>query len=299
MVESNNNPQLIEEHNRTGRLRWARMACRELVEHRVRRSADQLWRLLSAEAFAQMAGNSTYGHAARMHGDRRVIEARQVTLVRRHPMQVEAGAVLTHHGEWLRAGVGDYSLAILSDTDVAHSGLCGQMVVRRRVEHLLRKRFPQPVKWRWSPVEGRLRLRTKQQAGKCGFPDHNRFAAGHRGVRSRKSYPLADQIPDRPRSPDDPLLTARESAAELSISLPAFWKAVADGRLPAPIYVLPRAPRWRRSELRGTVERHRMLPVDAKMARRKNDPKNKSRAQTGQSEPGAPFGPDARQEGVP
>ena len=36
---------------------------------------------------------------------------------------------------------------------------------------------------------------------------------------------------------DDPLLTARQSAAEGNISLPAFWKGVAEGRLPAPLDV--------------------------------------------------------------
>jgi len=69
---------------------------------------------------------------------------------------------------------------------------------------------------------------------------------------------------------DDPLLTARQSAAEGNISLPAFWKGVAEGRLPAPLYVLPRAPRWRLSELRSAFEAKRMLPAAAKLARREN-----------------------------
>ena len=73
---------------------------------------------------------------------------------------------------------------------------------------------------------------------------------------------------------DDPLLTARQSADDLTISLPAFWKGVADGRLPEPFYVLPRAPRWRRSELRAALERNRMLPAEAKIARRKSHRKN-------------------------
>lgn len=68
---------------------------------------------------------------------------------------------------------------------------------------------------------------------------------------------------------DDPLLTARQSAVELNISLPAFWKGVSTGRLPTPVYVLPRAPRWRRSELRAASEGRRMLPAEAK-ARRKH-----------------------------
>jgi predicted DNA-binding transcriptional regulator AlpA len=66
---------------------------------------------------------------------------------------------------------------------------------------------------------------------------------------------------------DDTLLTARQSADELNISLPAFWKGVADGRLPAPLYVLPRAPRWRRSDLHAALEGRRMRPAEAKLAR--------------------------------
>ena len=69
----------------------------------------------------------------------------------------------------------------------------------------------------------------------------------------------------------DPLLTARQSADQLGISLPGFWKGVADGRLPAPVYVLPRAPRWHRCELHAAAERNRLLPAEAKLIRRNSD----------------------------
>jgi predicted DNA-binding transcriptional regulator AlpA len=74
-------------------------------------------------------------------------------------------------------------------------------------------------------------------------------------------------VPTQSRISCDPLLTARQSADELNISLPAFWKGVADGRLPAPFYVLPRAPRWRQSELRVRLEGRQMRPAEAKLAR--------------------------------
>ncbi|MCK8786751.1 hypothetical protein M0638_20475 [Roseomonas sp. NAR14] len=67
---------------------------------------------------------------------------------------------------------------------------------------------------------------------------------------------------------DDPLLTAREGAAEVRLSLPAFWRGVRDGRFPAPVYPAARAPRWVRSELRAAVMRTRMLPTEAVAARR-------------------------------
>jgi predicted DNA-binding transcriptional regulator AlpA len=54
--------------------------------------------------------------------------------------------------------------------------------------------------------------------------------------------------------PADPLLTAREVAAERSQSLSGFWRDVRAGRVPAAIYVTPRCPRWRRSEVLAGLE---------------------------------------------
>ena len=66
--------------------------------------------------------------------------------------------------------------------------------------------------------------------------------------------------PTSPRRPkpvgyvcDDPLLTAREAAAETGRALSTFWRDVKNGLLPQPYRVLPRTPRWRRSELRAAV----------------------------------------------
>lgn len=67
---------------------------------------------------------------------------------------------------------------------------------------------------------------------------------------------------------NDPLLTADESAKEVGLSLPAFWRAVASHRLPSPYYPAPRAPRWRASELRAALEATRALPREAMATRR-------------------------------
>lgn len=53
---------------------------------------------------------------------------------------------------------------------------------------------------------------------------------------------------------DDPLLTASEAAAETGRGLSTFWRDVRAGLLPLAHYVTPRAPRWRRSELRAAVD---------------------------------------------
>ena len=79
---------------------------------------------------------------------------------------------------------------------------------------------------------------------------------------------IGRRAPAAPRTCDDPLLSAREGAAEVHLSLAAFWRAVAAGRLPRPLYPLPRAPRWRRSELQAALEATRALPAEAKAVRR-------------------------------
>jgi len=58
------------------------------------------------------------------------------------------------------------------------------------------------------------------------------------------------------------------AADAVGLSVPAFWKAVASGRLPAPVYPAPRAPRWRVSELLAALEKTRALPRDAMASRR-------------------------------
>jgi predicted DNA-binding transcriptional regulator AlpA len=65
----------------------------------------------------------------------------------------------------------------------------------------------------------------------------------------------ADTAGQRPAYfPPDPLLTAREAAAERGQALSTFWRDVKAGRVPAAIYVSPRCPRWRRSELLAALE---------------------------------------------
>jgi excisionase family DNA binding protein len=52
----------------------------------------------------------------------------------------------------------------------------------------------------------------------------------------------------------DPLLTAKEVAAALRISLPTLYRRVADKTLPAPVK-LGHLSRWPRSEIQAAIER--------------------------------------------
>ena len=47
----------------------------------------------------------------------------------------------------------------------------------------------------------------------------------------------------------DPLLTAREAAAFRRQGLSTFWRDVKEGRVPPPVRISPKAPRWRLSNL--------------------------------------------------
>jgi predicted DNA-binding transcriptional regulator AlpA len=51
----------------------------------------------------------------------------------------------------------------------------------------------------------------------------------------------------------DPLLTAREGAAVLQVSIPTFWRRVADGTVPKPVKI-GGLSRWPRSEIIGVIE---------------------------------------------
>ena len=52
----------------------------------------------------------------------------------------------------------------------------------------------------------------------------------------------------------DPLLTAREGAKVLQVSVPTFWRRVADGTVPKPIK-LGSLSRWPLSDIQDVIER--------------------------------------------
>ena len=86
---------------------------------------------------------------------------------------------------------------------------------------------------------------------------------------SRENQPRSAPRRDDGRGSEaDALLTARQAAAEAGVSVPSWWRGVAAGRLPNPVYPAERAPRWRRSEIHAALEATRMSPREAKRRRR-------------------------------
>jgi predicted DNA-binding transcriptional regulator AlpA len=57
-----------------------------------------------------------------------------------------------------------------------------------------------------------------------------------------------------PGAEDDPLLTNRQAAAEMGVSLNTFYVMLRERKAPPAYYVRPKAPRWLRSELRAAKE---------------------------------------------
>lgn len=65
-----------------------------------------------------------------------------------------------------------------------------------------------------------------------------------------------------PVAPVDPLLKDREAAPILGISVPTFWRRVADGTVPKPIK-LGASSRWPQSEILAVIERAKAARHDA------------------------------------
>jgi predicted DNA-binding transcriptional regulator AlpA len=68
---------------------------------------------------------------------------------------------------------------------------------------------------------------------------------------------------------DDKLLTVADAAEFVGLSVAGFWRAVAAGRMPDPVYPAAAAPRWFRSEVRAALLASRCKPAQAQAARRR------------------------------
>ena len=80
---------------------------------------------------------------------------------------------------------------------------------------------------------------------------------------STKPTPLASPPPAAPAGftrehstyeGEDPLLVPAEAAAERRQALSTFYRDLKLQRVPPPLYVGPRAPRWRRSVIRAGID---------------------------------------------
>ena len=60
-----------------------------------------------------------------------------------------------------------------------------------------------------------------------------------------------------PHNPDSPitLLNIKQVCARLGIGRSAIYTGMAAGRIPRPIHVAPKAPRWRADEIDAYIER--------------------------------------------
>ena len=68
-------------------------------------------------------------------------------------------------------------------------------------------------------------------------------------MHDRTTRPPAAPPNTSPIRAIDPLLTAKEAADYRRQGVSTFWRDVKEGRVPAPIRISPKAPRWRLSDL--------------------------------------------------
>jgi predicted DNA-binding transcriptional regulator AlpA len=64
----------------------------------------------------------------------------------------------------------------------------------------------------------------------------------------------------------DPLLTAREGARVLQVSIPTFWRRVADGTVPKPVKI-GALSRWPKSEIFDVIEKAKARREDGELPR--------------------------------
>jgi hypothetical protein len=91
----------------------------------------------------------------------------------------------------------------------------------------------------------------------------NRHSGRTQPPGSTKPTPLAPPPPAAPAGftrghsayeVEDPLLVPAEAAAERRQALSTFYRDRKLKRVPPPLYVGPRAPRWRRSVIRAGID---------------------------------------------
>ena len=90
-------PQGVEENQRIGRFQRAGLPGGDLLQHRVGDRADQIGRDLDAVEIAQMADDLAGAHAAGVHRDDLVVEAREAALVLGDQLRIEARLAVARH----------------------------------------------------------------------------------------------------------------------------------------------------------------------------------------------------------
>jgi predicted DNA-binding transcriptional regulator AlpA len=85
----------------------------------------------------------------------------------------------------------------------------------------------------------------------------------------RLHWPFKTPLSKADTSPfSDEVLRAKDAAAFCGISLPSFWRAVSEERLPSPFYPSLRSPRWSKSDLAAALRQTQQLPRLAATSRR-------------------------------
>ncbi len=90
-------PQGVEENQRINRFQRPGLPSGDLFQHRVRDHADQVRRDIDALEIAQMTDDFAVAHAAGVHRDDLVIEARKTPLILGDQRRIEARLPIARH----------------------------------------------------------------------------------------------------------------------------------------------------------------------------------------------------------
>src|SRR5215217_2175958 len=112
-------PQRVKEDQRVDRLERADLPGRDLVQDGICDGADQVGRDLDAIQLTQVPDDLAGAHAARVHRDHLVVEARKAALILGDQLRIEAGLAVARDLQIELAGVGDHRLAAIAVAAVA------------------------------------------------------------------------------------------------------------------------------------------------------------------------------------
>ncbi len=136
--------QRVEEDDRINGFERTPLPRGDLVENGVGDGADQIGRNLHAVKIAQMSGDLPHAHAARIHGDDFLVEARETALIFGDELRIEARLPIARNLQLDPARVGRHGLFAIAVAAVA--GLAGrQMMIHLGVQRPLGQRLLQLV----------------------------------------------------------------------------------------------------------------------------------------------------------
>jgi len=151
-----------------------------------------------AVEFVQVPGDLSGAHAAGVHRDDLVVEARKPPLIFGDELRIKARLAIPGHVQIDPARVRRHRLATIAVAAVASPVLAAEMMVHLGVQRALGQCLLQPVD-QAVRIKRRLRIGARQKLVKQGVGYRRFLASGHGRSPSFPVCPPSHEIPDSPR----------------------------------------------------------------------------------------------------